>query len=144
MSNWKYNGTEDFEVPQKSIAFIYLITNLDSGRLYVGRKMLTSTRKKVLTAKEKLLLENSRKKFKTDVKDTNWQNYWGTSEELTKDIKLIGKEKFKREILLFCDTKTNTSFYETYFQIKYKVLFVDSYNKHIANTKFFKGRVQEL
>jgi len=141
---WNHNNTQQFEVPESAIAFIYRITNLTNDKFYIGRKMLLSNRKKKLTLKEKALEGNSRKKFKRDIKPTNWENYWGSNDELKEDIKLLGEDKFKREILIFLTNKTDTSFYEMYYQIKEDVLFKNSYNRHIANTKFFKGKVSEI
>lgn len=141
---WTYKNSETFDVPDGAIGYIYLITNKLDNRVYIGRKMLTSTRKKVLSKKEKSLPENSRKKFKRETKETNWQNYWGSCAELTEDIKRLGQENFTREILCFLNTKTDVSYYETWYQIKYDVLFEPSYNRHIANTKFFKGKVQTI
>ena len=106
--------------------------------------MLSSNRKSKLTKKDKLLPENSRKKFKRVVKETDWLNYWGSCQELKTDVANLGKENFKREILVFTTTKTDTSFYEMYFQMKNDVLFTNSYNGHLANTKFFKGKVGDL
>lgn len=141
---WAYKNSEIFDVPNGAIGYIYLITNTLDNRIYIGRKMLTSTRKKVLSKKEKLLPENRRRKFKRETKETNWQNYWGSCAELTEDIKRLGQENFTREILAFLNTKTDVSYYETWYQIKYDVLFEPSYNRHIANTKFFKGKVTRL
>lgn len=135
------------EIPTDAIGFIYKITCIhgqNCGKIYIGRKMLNSKTKKKLTKKEKILPENKRKTYKYVVKDTNWQNYWGSCNELTSDVQLYGENKFKREILIFCFNKITMSYYETYFQIKEDVLFVDSYNKHIANTKFYKGKVNEI
>jgi hypothetical protein len=145
--NWNYNNTEittSDQIPETAIGFIYLITRLSDGKIYVGRKMLNSNRKVRLTKKEKLLPENKRKTFKRVIKETDWKDYWGSSKELLEDIKILGKESFKREILVFTESKTNTSFYEMYFQMKYDVLFSNSYNNHIANTKFFKGKINEI
>lgn len=132
------------DVPEGSISYIYKITNLLDNRIYIGRKMLASNRKVKLGVKEKQLPENKRKKFKQVTKETDWKTYWGSCDELKADIKRFGHINFKREILCFCTTKTDTSFYEMYHQVKYDVLFTDSYNNHIANTKFFKGKVNEI
>lgn len=132
------------QIPEGSLAFIYQITNLIDNRIYIGRKMLSSNRKSKLTKKDKLLPENSRKRFKRVVKETDWLNYWGSCQELKTDVANLGKENFRREILVFTTTKTDTSFYEMYFQIKMEVLFTNSYNGHLANTKFFKGKVGDL
>lgn len=142
--NWHRNNISTFEVPETAIAFIYKITNLTNDKFYIGRKMLVSNRKKKLTIKEKALEGNSRKKFKREIKPTNWENYWGSNDELLNDVKELGEDKFKREILIFTTNKTDTSFYEMAIQIKEDVLFKNSYNRHIANTKFFKGKVSEI
>ena len=144
---WIYNlqkiETID-DIPQGSIAYIYKITNLTNGKIYIGRKMLSSNRKTRLTKKEKLLPENKRKTFKRVIKETDWLSYWGSNDELKKDVKDLGEHNFVREILCFCSTKMDTSFYEMFFQMKYNVLFENSYNGHIANTKFFKGKINKL
>ena len=54
---WIYNQETNFEIPNDSIGFIYQITNLLDGRIYIGRKMLSSNRKAKLTKKDKLLPE---------------------------------------------------------------------------------------
>lgn len=141
---WFHNNTQQFEIPENAISFIYRITNLTNDKFYIGRKMLLSNRKKKLTLKEKALEGNSRKKFKREIKPTNWENYWGSNDELLNDIKELGEDKFKREILIFTENKTDTSFWEMAIQIKEDVLFKNSYNRHIANTKFFKGKVNEI
>ena len=93
-----------------------------------------------LTKKEKLLPENKRKRFKRVIKETDWITYWGSSDELKQDIEKLGIENFKREILCFCSTKMNLSYYEVHYQFKYDVLFNDSYNKNILG-KFYKGKI---
>lgn len=141
---WQYNQETNFEIPDGAIGFVYRITNLTNNQIYIGRKMLSSNRKAKLTKKDKLLPENKRKKFKRVVKETNWKDYYGSCDELNLDVERLGKENFKREILCFCFTKTDISFRELYYQIKHEVLFSNSYNSHIANTKFFKGKVNEI
>jgi hypothetical protein len=150
--NWIHQNTEIEtieQIPESAIGFIYLITCINEtasqyNRFYVGRKMLSSNRKVRLTKKEKLLPENKRKIFKRVIKETDWKDYWGSSKELLEDIKLLGKESFKREILCFTSSKSDTSFYEMFYQMKMNVLFENSYNGHIANTKFFKGKISQL
>lgn len=140
---WTHQTTEITEIPESALGFIYKITNILDNRKYVGRKMFSSNRKVRLTKKEKLLPENKRKTFKRVIKETDWKDYWGSSDELKADIKSKGMENFKREILCFCNTKTDLSFWEVYHQITSNVLFDDSYNKNILG-KFYKGKVNNL
>ena len=140
---WTYQNNQEFEIPENALGYIYKITNLLDKREYIGRKLLSSNRKVRLTKKEKLLPENKRKTFKRVIKQTDWKDYWSSSDELKADVKQFKAENFKREILVFCTTKTDISFYEIYFQIKEDVLFTNSYNKNILG-KFFKEKVNNL
>lgn len=140
---WQYNQETNFEIPENALGFIYQITNLLDDRIYIGRKMLSSNRKTKLTKKDKLLVENKRKKFKRVIKETDWRDYWSSCDELKRDVQSLGQDKFKREILCFCDSKMDMTFRELYFQVKFEVLFTNSYNGHIAS-KFFKGKVKSI
>lgn len=142
-SHWQYKGSFDFEIPVSVFGFIYQITHIPTGRTYLGKKQLSSNRKAKLTKKEKSLPENKRKRFKRVIKETDWKDYWSSSDELKQDVERLGKENFKREILCFCQTKMDLSFYEVYFQFKHNVMFTDSYNKNILG-KFYKGKINNL
>jgi hypothetical protein len=54
---------------------------------------------------------------------------------------LLGKDKFEREILQFCPTKKQLTYYEIQYQISYLVLFTDSYNDNIQGRFFRKDFV---
>ncbi len=146
LNMWTYQNQEITtidQIPEGTFGYIYLITNILTNKFYVGKKQLSSNRKTKLTKKEKLLPENKRKRFKRVIKETDWLTYWGSSEELKQDIEKLGIENFKREILCFCSTKMNLSYYEVHYQFKYDVLFKDSYNKNILG-KFYKGKISNI
>ncbi|MCL5459822.1 hypothetical protein M3M33_14395, partial [Loigolactobacillus coryniformis] len=54
------------------------------------------------------------------------------SKELLEDIKTYGKEYFKREIICFCKSKAELTYFESYWQFMERVLLIDSYNKWIS------------
>lgn len=89
-------------------SFVYLITNKQDGRVYVGKKQFVTTRKKKVAGK-------SRRKTTTKVSD--WESYWSSSEELQEDVKRLGQSSFKREIIRLCTTKSEASYYECKYQI---------------------------
>ena len=80
--------------------FVYRITNLQSGKQYIGRKYFWSFRKP----------PGKKRKVK---QESDWQKYYGSCPELKEDIKRYGKEIFSREILSLHDTKGNCNFEET-------------------------------
>jgi hypothetical protein len=57
MSEWL--STEEF-MPEEYFGFVYKITNLQSGKFYIGRKQLSSTTTKALTKTDLLELSDKR------------------------------------------------------------------------------------
>ncbi len=83
-----------------------------------------------------------RKNKRIRVKETDWQDYWGSSKRLSEDIEKHGKKNFKREIVMLCDTRGNTNYYEAKIQFDEDVLLrEDNYNGIIA-VKIGKGSVK--
>jgi hypothetical protein len=104
---WIYNGKEfdEKDIPEESIGFVYLITCLTDNRKYIGRKIFYSTKR----------LPPLKGKFRKRKKVTNsdWQNYYGSSEEMKDLVLTLGKEAFKREILYLCNSKSSMSYLES-------------------------------
>lgn len=120
--------------------FVYRITNTSNGKLYIGKKILFTNRKKRLTKKELAEIEPKRGKkptFKRDIQESNWKDYYGSSKTLLEDIKVYGKLLFRREILKLCKHKKQLTYWEIHYQCKYDVLLIDSYNDNILS-KFFR------
>ena len=80
--------------------YVYRITNLKSGKKYIGRKYFTQ-RRKPRGGKRRVSSES------------DWKKYYGSSEELKSDVKRLGKSIFKREILSLHRTKGRVNFEET-------------------------------
>ena len=127
---WHYQGAVITELPEDCVGFVYLITNTVTGRKYIGKKLAKFSKTKYKTVK----LKNGnkkRQKIKSKV-DSDWLEYYGSSEALTKDIEALGKDKFHREILYYCTSKAETSYIEAREQFTHKVLESDDfYNGHI-------------
>jgi hypothetical protein len=127
---WLYQGTVVTELPEECVGFVYIITNTDSGKKYIGKKLAKFSRTTYKTVK---LKNGNKKKKKIRGKiESDWQEYWGSSPNLTADINTLGKEKFTREILHYCKSKSETSYIEAREQFERKVLeSQDYYNGHI-------------
>ena len=130
MNNWTYQGSVVEELPEDCIGFVYNITNTVTGRQYIGKKLAKFSKTTYKTVK---LKNGTKKKKKIRSKiDSDWQEYYGSSVELSKDIDTLGKDKFSREILYYCKSKAETSYVEAREQFDRKVLESDEYyNGHI-------------
>jgi hypothetical protein len=112
-------------LPEDCVGFVYLITNTVSGRKYIGKKLAKFSKTTVRTVK---LKNGTKKKKKIRSKiDSDWQLYYGSNDELKKDIQTLGLEKFTREILYYCTSKAQCSYIEAREQFRHKVLESDDY-----------------
>jgi hypothetical protein len=122
---WTYKTIIVEELPEDCVGFVYLITNKVSGRMYIGKKLAKFAK---TTYKMVKLKNGTKKKKKIRSKiDSDWMEYYGSSIELNKDIELIGKEHFTREILFYCKSKAECSYTEAREQFGRKVLESDDY-----------------
>ena len=125
MNNWTYQNTEVTELPEDCIGFVYVIVNLVTGRKYIGKKLgkFSKTTYKTITLKNGT---KKKKKIRSKI-DSDWQEYYGSSVELSKDIDTLGKENFSREILYYCKSKSECTYIEARTQFERKVLESDDY-----------------
>lgn len=120
---------------QDYVGMVYLIVNKKNGRKYVGKKFFFSTRTlpplKGKTRKRKKVVES------------DWKDYWGSSNELKEDIKKYGEDNFLRYVLRLCKSKTELSYYELKEQVDREALLTDEYyNDFIGgkiNGKFLRN-----
>ena len=128
--SWLHQSILVESLPEDCVGFVYLITNNISGRKYIGKKLAKFSR----TTYKMVKLKNGkkkRKKIKGKI-DSDWQTYYGSSPELTKDVVALGVENFSREILYYCKSKSECSYIEAREQFSRKVLETnDYYNGHI-------------
>ena len=127
---WTYNGQTVDELPEDCVGFVYIITNLTSGRKYIGKKLAKFSKTTYKTVK---LKNGTKKKKKIRSKiDSDWREYYGSNQELLADVDKLGSENFTREILFYCKSKAECSYIEAREQFTQKVLeSKDYYNGHI-------------
>jgi hypothetical protein len=128
--SWLYQDQLIETLPDDCVGFVYLITNITNGRMYIGKKLAKFSK----TTQKTVKLKNGtkkKKKIRTKV-DSDWRDYYGSSPELTKDVESQGKDNFKREILYYCKSKSECSYIEAREQFSRRVLeSKDYYNGHI-------------
>ena len=127
---WIYKNQPVEQLPEECVGFVYIITNTVSGRMYVGKKLarFKTTRYKMHTQKNG---KKIRKKIRGAVA-SDWQEYYGSSDQLNRDVESLGRDQFQREILYYCHSKAECNYIEAREQFTRKVLESDQYyNGHI-------------
>jgi hypothetical protein len=142
MYNWIFEGIEIDDIskfPTDTVAFIYKISRISDGKFYIGKKSLYSERTKSLTKKELSEQTDKRKsKKKKVVSESDWKTYYGSDLLLKEDVKSLGREAFKREIIYLCKTKKQATYQEVRHQILLGCLESDNcYNGQVLG-KFWK------
>jgi len=131
---WLYNDIP-FEDIADYVGFVYLITNLQNGRKYIGKKNFYFSKTRTVKGKKK------RTKVESD-----WKTYFGSNKELLEDVEKLGQENFKREIIKLCKSKGEFGYYEAKYQFENNVLESNDYYNtwimvrvHKKHLTFLKG-----
>ena len=124
---WTYQGKKVEELPEDCEAFVYLITNTTNDRKYVGKKL---AKFKKTRPPLKGRINKRRSKVESD-----WRDYWGSSDQLQEDVNQIGEDKFTREILYYCPSRGVASYLEAREQFERRVLETDEYYNGIINVR---------
>lgn len=126
--------------PADAQAFVYLITNVNTGRKYIGKKNLTAKK----TTYKQHTQKNGKKVRKRVVKyvDSDWQDYWGSCKPLLDDIFNQGKYMFKREILLWCHSRQLAAYHEARLQFEHNVLLDSNYYNGIIQCRINQSHLK--
>jgi len=125
--SWLYKGKQVKEISDVYEGFVYLITNLKDNRKYVGKKLA-----KFKTTKPPL---KGKKNKRRGHKESDWRDYWGSSDKLNEDVQILGPKNFTREILYFCKSRGEMSYLEAREQFERRVLETDEYYNGIINVR---------
>lgn len=109
------------------MGFVYIITNLHTGQKYIGKK-LTQFKKTKPPLKGKRLKRRS-------LVESDWRDYWGSSDRLNADVQAQGPEQFTREIIYLCKSKAEMSYLEAREQFERRVLETDEYYNGIIDVR---------
>lgn len=132
---WIFNGVPVDSIDIKTYpAFVYQITNLQNGKYYIGYKQTSFAKTKQVKGKKK----------KTQV-ESDWRDYWSSSDELKADVLTFGPDNFKREILYFCYSKSMASYLELREQIDRRVMEnPDKTYNGIVNARVSKNHLKNV
>ena len=128
---WLYNDKVfESEDIKDYFGFCYLLTDLENGKQYIGRKYFYSVRKK----------KGIRKKVRSE---SDWKSYYSSSKKVKQMVLESGHNRFKREILSLYIKKGQVNYNETKLLFQHNVLeAVDEngeklyYNDNIMNRYF--------
>lgn len=129
LGHWQTNLKID--VNNLPYGFIYVITNLVNGMKYIGKKQMKSVKKLKP-------LKGKKNKRHFDI-ETDWKTYTSSSNELNEDLKDLGKDSFKFEIVKLCDSKFELAYYEAKMQFDNDVLIKDGFYNGIINCRIGKA-----
>jgi hypothetical protein len=118
------------------IGYVYCITDLSNNKKYIGKKNFLSTRK--------LPPLKGKTRKRTKVLESDWMNYYGSSEEVKSLVEEHGGERFKREILHLCKGKGEMSYLEAKEQFDREVLFSDEYYNEFIGCRIHSKHVKNL
>ena len=128
---WLYDGKVfESEDINDYFGFCYILTDLENGIKYIGRKYFYSVRKK----------KGIRKKVRSE---SDWKTYYSSSKKIQQMVLESGPNRFKREILSLYKKKGQVNYNETKLLFQHNVLeAVDEngkklyYNENIMNRYF--------
>jgi len=131
---WLYYGvTVNEDSLSDFIGFVYIITNLDSGRRYIGKKLLKFKRTKTVKGKKKKILV-----------DSDWKTYWGSNKVLIEEVQSLGLDKYKREIIRLCKSKGELNYFEAKYQFTMGALESDRFYNEWVSCKIHKAHLKNV
>jgi hypothetical protein len=128
--NWIYENKTfepDEQTLQEYVGFVYIITEKDTDMKYIGKKLFHFTKTLPIT--------KTRKRRKRVLVESDWRDYYGSSEKVRELLVERGAEAFDREILRLCKSKGECSYFEAKYQFDYDVLLREDFYNGIINCR---------
>lgn len=117
IGHWKANFDIDFK---HFFGFVYIITNLLSGKKYIGCKQFKFKRKKKIV-------------------ESDWRTYTGSSKDLNKDIEIYGKNNFDFTIVSLHSCKSLLNYYESKLIFDSDALLRPDYYNQFVRCRIFSS-----
>lgn len=131
---WYYENKEFTEEDiNDNYGFVYRITNLTDGRMYIGKKFFWFMKTRQVNKKKKRFKELS-----------DWQLYYGSNDALKADVLQFGEANFKREIIRLCKTKAECSYFEAKHQFLEDCILRENYYNGWISCKITRMHLKKL
>lgn len=133
---WIYQDEPYDETPDEYQGFVYVITELDTNKKYLGKKNFW---------RPKVLPKNSKRSRRVRTKvESDWRQYYGSNKELQLLVESRGESNYKREIIRLCRTKGEMSYFEAKAQFDNGVLFSDEWYNEFIGCKIHSRHIKGL
>ena len=133
---WVYNDNQFDDTPEEYQGFVYLITELETNKKYIGKKFFWKPKTLPKTKTRK-------RRVKTRV-ESDWRSYYGSSKEVQELVEDKGSDSLKREILRLCRTKGECSYFEAKYQFENDVLLRDDFYNEFIGCKIHSKHLKEV
>ena len=124
---WYYENKVFEDTPEEYQGFVYEITELDTGKKYIGKKFFWKPKTLPKTKTRK-------RRVKTRV-ESDWRSYYGSSKDVQQLVEEKGVDNYRRVIVYLCKTKGECSYYEAKLQFERDVLLRDDYYNEFIGCK---------
>ena len=132
---WYYENNIYDKTPDDYQGFVYIITELDSGKKYIGKKNFW---------RPKTLPKNSKRARRVRTKvESDWREYYGSNQKLQLLVEQRGESNYKRTILRLCKTKGEMSYYEAKLQFEFDVLLREDYYNEFIGCKIHSRHIKK-
>jgi len=128
---WTYNNREfTGDGIGEYFGMVYLITNIRTGRKYVGKKFFTKAARRQVKGKSKKVRIAS-----------DWEKYFGSNKVIQEEVKTLGEDVIKREILHLCKSRSECSYWETWEIFNRDALRTDDYYNDWVSCRIRKAHL---
>ena len=85
-----------------------------------------------------------KKKRKRTLKESDWREYYGSSDILNEEVTKRGPERFKRTILHFCPNKATANYLEAMEQFKANAILDERYYNEQIRVRVSRNQLKAL
>ena len=133
---WIYQDEPYNETPDEYQGFVYVITELDTNKKYLGKKNFW---------RPKILPKNSKRARRVRTRtESDWREYYGSNKELQLLVESRGESNYQREIIRLCRTKGEMSYFEAKAQFDNGVRFSDEWYNEFIGCKIHSRHIKGL
>lgn len=136
---WTYCGKEfnpDEDELKDWVGFVYLLTDNENDKKYIGKK---SFWRKITRPPLK-----GKKRKRRSIAESDWKDYYGSSEEVGAIVEEFGGDRFTREILHLCHSRGEMSYLELKEQVDRKALLREDYYNRIIQCRIHANHIKNL